>query len=47
MEMNVSEPLLNCRKRMDVVKTEGLSLTRDKSGGNLFTAQMAAGMKKA
>ena len=47
MEMNVSEPLLNCRKRRDVVKTEGLSLTRDESGGNLFTAQMAAGMQKA
>jgi hypothetical protein len=47
MEMNVSEPLLNCRKRKDVVKTEGWSLTRDKSGGHLFTAQVAAGMKKA
>jgi len=47
MEMNASEPLLNCRKRKDVVKTGGLSLTRDKSGGHLFTAQAAAGMKKA
>lgn len=45
--MNVSEPLLTCRKRRDVVKTEGLSLTRDESGGHLFTAQMAAGMEKA
>jgi len=47
MEMNVSEPLLNCRKCRDVVKTEGLSLTRDKSGGHLFTVQSATGMKKA
>jgi len=47
MEMNVSEPLLNCRKRRDVVKTEGVSLTRDKSGGYLFTAQMTAGIEKA
>jgi hypothetical protein len=47
MEMNVSEPLLNCRKCRDVVKTGGRSLIRDKSGGHLFTAQMAAGMKKA
>jgi len=45
--MSESEPLLNCRKRRDVVKTEGSSLLRDKSGRYLFTAQMAAGMQKA
>lgn len=28
-EMNVSEPLLKCRKRMDDVKTGGKSLTQD------------------
>lgn len=47
MEMNASEPLLKCRKRRDVVKTGGSSLSRDKSEGHLFTAQSAAGMKKA
>ncbi len=46
-EANVSEPLMKCRKRRDYVKTEGESLTRDKSGGNLFTAQAAYGMKVA
>ncbi len=47
MEMNTSEPLRNCRKLMDVVKTRGVSLIWDKSGGNLFTVQAAAGMKVA
>ena len=31
------EPLLTCRKRIDEIKTEGESLTRDKFRGNLFT----------
>jgi hypothetical protein len=31
------EPLLTCRKRIDEIKTEGESLTRDKLSGNLFT----------
>ena len=47
METNTSEPLITCRKRRDVIKTERLSLARDKSGGNLFTVQMVAGMKAA
>ena len=47
MEMNANEPLMTCRKRRGDVKTEGESLTRDKSGGNLFTAQVASGMEKA
>ncbi|KKM69918.1 hypothetical protein LCGC14_1445920 [marine sediment metagenome] len=47
METNASEPLMKCRKRMDGVKTGGSSLTRDKSGGDLFTVQAASGMKVA
>jgi len=43
----VNEPLMKCRKRSDDVKTEGESLTRDKIGGNLFTVQLASGIKKA
>ena len=46
-ETNVSKPLMMCRKRRDGVKTEGQSLTRDESGGDLFTAQVASGMKAA
>ena len=33
METNTSEPLIKCRKRRDVIKTRGESLTWDKSGG--------------
>jgi len=40
---NASEPLMNCRKRRNGVKTRGLSLSWDKSGRHLFTAQMASG----
>jgi hypothetical protein len=47
METNTSEPLIRCRKRRDVIKTRGESLTWDKSGGNLFTVQAVAGMKAA
>ena len=47
MESNVSEPPMTCRKRRDDAKTGGESLTRDQSGGNLFTAQMASGIKAA
>lgn len=47
VESNESEPLMTCRKRRDEVKTGGESLTRDKSGGDLLTAQMASGTKAA
>jgi hypothetical protein len=47
METNTNEPLITYRKRRDVIKTRGESLTWDKSGGNLFTVQMVAGMKAA
>lgn len=43
----MNEPLMKCRKRSNDVKTEGVSLTRDKFGGNLFTVQAASGIKKA
>ena len=46
-ETNTSEPLITCRKPMDVVKTRGELLTWEESGGDLLTAQMAAGMKAA
>ncbi len=42
-ETNANEPLRNCRKRRDDVKTRGLSLFWDKSGGYLSTAQTASG----
>jgi hypothetical protein len=47
METNTSESLIKCRKRRDVIKTGGESLTRDKSGGNLLTVQAVTGMKAA
>lgn len=47
METNTSEPLITCRKRRNVIKTERWSLARDKSGGNLFTVQAVTGMKAA
>ena len=37
-KVNENEPLKKRRKRIDGIKTEGVSLTRDKSRGNLFTA---------
>ena len=46
-EMNVNKLLMKCRKRIVDIKTEGVSLTRDKFGGNLLTAQMVSGMKVA
>ena len=47
METNTSESLIKCRKRKDVIKTRGESLTWDKPGGNLLTGQAVAGMKAA
>jgi len=47
METNTSEPLIKCRKRRNVIKTGGESLTWEESGGNLFTVQMVTGMKAA
>ena len=47
MEANTSEPLIKCRKRRNVIKTRGESLTWDESGGDLLTVQMVTGMKAA
>jgi hypothetical protein len=47
METNTSESLIKCRKRRDVIKTRGESLTWDKPGGDLLTVQAVAGMKAA
>lgn len=47
VEMNTNKSLITCRKCRDAVKTRRESLTWDKSDGNLFTDQMAAGMKAA
>lgn len=41
------EPLLKCRKRINEIKTGGLSLTREESGGNLLTVQMVFGIEVA
>ena len=43
----VIEPLLKCRKRIDEIKTEGMSLTQEKFGGNLFTGQAVSGIEVA
>ena len=37
METNTSEPLIKWRKRRDVIKTRGESLTWDEPGSNLLT----------
>ena len=47
VESNANEPLMNCRKRRDDVKTGRESLARDKSGRNLFTDRTASGIKAA
>ena len=46
-ETKTIEPLRKYRKRMDVIKTEGESLTQDKFGGNLFTVRSVTGIKAA
>jgi len=47
MEMNTSESLIKCRKRRNVIKTRGESLTWDESGGDLLTDQAVTGMEAA
>jgi hypothetical protein len=42
-----NEPLKKYRKRREVIKTRGESLTWDESGRNLFTDQMVTGMEAA
>ena len=47
METNTGESLIKCRKRRDVIKTRGESLTWDKSGGCLLIGRMVTGMEAA
>ena len=47
LETNTSEPLKKCRKRRNVIKTRGESLTWDEPEGNLLTDQAVTGMKAA
>lgn len=47
METNAREPLIKCRKRRNVIKTRGESLSWDKFGRDLFTVQAVAGMEVA
>jgi hypothetical protein len=46
-ETNESKPLDDVSKAYRRRQNRGESLTRDKSGGNLFTAQTASGIKTA
>jgi len=46
-ETKTIEPLRKYRKRIDVIKTEGESLTRDEFGRNLFTVRSVTGIKAA
>ena len=46
-KVNANEPLMRRRKRSNGIKTEGESLTRDKSESNLFAAQTVPGGKAA
>jgi len=44
---NVSEPLMTCRKRIDVAETRLHRLAWDEFGRCLLTARVATGMKTA
>ena len=46
-EPSVSEPLMRCRNVMDDVRTGVLTMSQDKSRGNLLTAWVASGIKVA
>ncbi len=46
-ETNASEPLMKCRKRSKGVKTEKVSLAREKLETNLFSAQVVSGIEVA
>ena len=46
-ETSASEPLMNCRKRRNDVKTRGLSLLWEKSEGRLHTVQTTSGIEVA
>ena len=44
-KVSASEPLITHRKELDAVKTGVAFVSQDQSEGDLFTAQMAAGVK--
>jgi len=46
-ETNASEPLITCRKTLDVIKTRGADYNWDQLGGSLPTAQVVTGIKAA
>jgi hypothetical protein len=46
-ETNASEPLITCRKTLDVIKTSGADSIWDQLGGSLPTAQVVTGIKAA
>jgi hypothetical protein len=47
METNTSEPSITCRNSRDVIKTRFALLIWDKSGRNLLTDRMVAGIEAA
>ena len=46
-ETNASEPLITCRKTLDVIETRCAAIIEDKPGGSLPTAQVVTGIKAA
>ena len=47
METNASEPLTNCRKCVDVIKTGRVMLSLDESGGTILPAECTTPARKA
>ncbi len=47
METNASEPLTNCRKCMDVIKTGMVMLSPDESGGTILPTVCTTPARKA
>jgi hypothetical protein len=46
-ETNASEPLITCRKTLDVIKTSCAGINWDEHGGSLPTAHAVTGIKAA
>jgi hypothetical protein len=46
-ETNASEPLITCRKTLDVIKTRCADIAWDQLGRRLLTAQVVTGIKAA
>jgi hypothetical protein len=47
MKTSESDPLMKRRNIYDGIETEGCQLSRDQSGGHLFTAQAVPGVEVA